>query len=64
MKRLNPDGTNMFADNGFFGAEDPEPLMFVITAVEVNKLRLAIESIASALEAWIDRMRTIKSRRT
>lgn len=57
VKRLNPDGSNMHPNNGYFGAEDPEPLLFDIPAVKVNSLRLWIEKIAATLESLVDTMR-------
>lgn len=61
VKRLNPDGSNTNQSNGYFGAEDPAPLMFDEFAPNVNKARLAIERLALALEALIDRMRTVRT---
>lgn len=61
VKPLNADGSNAQQDNGFFGAVDPRPLMFDIPAVEVNTLRFSIEKIALALEAFIDRMRAVRT---
>jgi hypothetical protein len=61
VKPLNADGSNALPDNGFFGAVDPLPLMFDDRARDVNTQRLAIEKIAAWLEAFTDRLRTIKT---
>lgn len=61
VKRLNADGSNANQDNGYFGGEDPLPLMFDDYARDVNTLRMSIEAVASWLEKWIDRMRAVRT---
>jgi murein DD-endopeptidase MepM/ murein hydrolase activator NlpD len=61
IKQCDRWGNTVNKDNGYLGAINPDPLMFDIPAVEVNKLRLAIESIRATLQAIIDRMGRIQT---
>lgn len=62
VKPLNPDGTNKYQDNGYFGAVDPTPYMFDDFARDIDVLRSAIERITEWVAQNIDRLRAIKTR--
>ena len=62
VKPLNSDGSNMYQDNGYFGAVDPTPYMFDDFARDVSIIRSQIERIAEWLAQNIDRLRAIKTR--
>jgi len=62
VKPLNPDGSNMFPLNGFFGAVDPTPCMFDDFARDVSVLRSAIEKATELLAQIVDRLRATKTR--
>lgn len=61
IKECDRFGNTLNNDNGFFGAIDPQPLMFDTPAVEVNKFRFIIESAAAVLQKIIDRMRATRT---
>lgn len=61
VKPLNPDGSNMFADNGFFGAVDPTPYMIDGFALKASLMRQAIELLSRYLDALTDKLRTLKT---
>jgi murein DD-endopeptidase MepM/ murein hydrolase activator NlpD len=62
VMRVNKENTQILNfDNGFFGRIDPLPLMYSDCAKDVNTLRKTIETAAALLQAWIDRMRAIRT---
>lgn len=61
VKRLNPDGSNMYQENGYFGAEDPEPLLYEKFALEVSLWRQLRELFARLADALADRARVTRS---
>ncbi|MBX3498099.1 MAG: M23 family metallopeptidase [Alphaproteobacteria bacterium] len=61
VKPLNPDGSNMYQANGFFGATDPTPYMFDEPAVQASFMRQLVEVLARYLDLLTDKMRMIKT---
>lgn len=57
IKEIDKNGNIMNYDNGFFGAIDPEPLMYSDYAVEINNLRLLIEKLTLQVESLVDWLR-------
>src|SRR3990167_3422105 len=56
VKRLNQDGSNRYQENGYFGAEDPSPLLLPMYARDATTLRSILEKLLAAAEALLDKL--------